>query len=319
MKMLRIHLVALFLAALLLGCTRTSPPAGSSDNIPKKSDPPVKSDPIQALRVDASSDEALSKSLKKIADTMSDEEGKQFGADCMELVLPDAMKATLKSAFGKEKVDAPRGAQIFKPLHGMTVEEIRAKAKQSRTKSGNKQESDTPLFKQEEAQDSSPKKVAELAWTSSDKPVQLGEVEVHLTGASVGRVRLQGGFEGQTKSKELLLMIRVKLVNRSETKKVEYKGWGSDSFGGWGKGYPTLRDNFENKYNRAVFGLSSRPVGATSYVSIYPDKEVADVLVFEPPVTKASHLYLELPAEAYGGKGTIRFRIPTAAVSHDSD
>jgi hypothetical protein len=54
-------------------------------------------------------------------------------------------------------------------------------------------------------------------------------------------------------------------------------------------------------------------------VSVYPNKPVTDVLVFELPLDTATHLDLELPATNYGGKGMIRFRIPMKSISRGSE
>ena len=48
--------------------------------------------------------------------------------------------------------------------------------------------------------------------------------------------------------------------------------------------------------------------------SIYPGKEVTDVLIFEQPVDKASELKLELPAANFGGEGFIRIKIPASVI-----
>lgn len=52
-------------------------------------------------------------------------------------------------------------------------------------------------------------------------------------------------------------------------------------------------------------------MGAVELVeSLYPNKSVRDVLLFEVPLDRATYLELELPASNYGCAGIIRFRIP---------
>jgi hypothetical protein len=64
-----------------------------------------------------------------------------------------------------------------------------------------------------------------------------------------------------------------------------------------------------------TFGIGSSPVGAVELsTSIYPNKAVTDVLVFEVPLQNAAYLDLELPAQNYGTEGMVRFRIPMQSV-----
>jgi hypothetical protein len=119
-------------------------------------------------------------------------------------------------------------------------------------------------------------------------------------------------------SKDDLLMIRLELLNTNPTKKVEYKTWAGRDFS-FDRDYATLQDNFGNIYKRITFGFGSFPIGAVDRSdSIYPDKTMTDVLVFELPLDTAAHVDLELPASNYGGEGMIRFRIPKKYIKRET-
>ncbi len=86
-----------------------------------------------AARLDASSDDALKKSLEKMTAGMTDEQKKQFLGDCMAVVLPEAMKNAFQDAFKKDKQAEPAtSSKLFKPLDGMTVGEIHDRAESAR-------------------------------------------------------------------------------------------------------------------------------------------------------------------------------------------
>jgi len=68
-------------------------------------------------------------------------------------------------------------------------------------------------------------------------------------------------------------------------------------------------DDFGNTYKRGRF-VGGAPLGQLTTESIYPNKTIQDLLVFEPPIDTIEYLRLELPASAFGEKGTLRFEIP---------
>ena len=105
----------------------------------------------------------------------------------------------------------------------------------------------------------------------------------------------------------------MKIENRGDSKKVQYRGWAGDDFD-FGGTSGTVHDDLDNSYKRIGFGFASKVVGQIDSESIYPGKSVTDVLVFEEPVAKAKFLKLELPAGAFGGTGRLRIKIPMTMV-----
>jgi len=148
-------------------------------------------------------------------------------------------------------------------------------------------------------------------WASAETSVRQGDMEIEVSSVVVGRVDVQT-LGSSAKSKEVLLTVTVKLTNLSESKKVDYSTWGETSFS-FGDNSVSMKDNFGNSYKTVNFGISE-PEGRISSDSIYPEKSLTDVLIFEVPVEKATHLELALPAKNFHGTGMIRFRIPASMI-----
>lgn len=149
-----------------------------------------------------------------------------------------------------------------------------------------------------------------LEWTPAGRAVKHGDIALRVASVSIGRVPLRSGYgRTETTSEDELLAIRLKLINRSDSKKVSYQSWmgGELSFT---RDSASLTDNFGNSYKRITFGYGTEVVDHTESASLYPGKTLVDVLVFEPPVEAAEHLDLELPGGNIGGDGFLRIRIP---------
>jgi hypothetical protein len=159
-------------------------------------------------------------------------------------------------------------------------------------------------------------KESEPKWTPSDKAVVHGDLQIQITKTAIGKVPLKEIFHEGATSQDDLLMVTLALLNKNPTKKVEYHSWAGKDIS-FDRDYATLADNFENTYKRIGFGISSYPIGAVERsVSIYPNKVVTDVLVFQVPLDNATYLDLELPAKNFDSEGMIRFRIPMKKVEN---
>lgn len=127
-------------------------------------------------------------------------------------------------------------------------------------------------------------------------------------------VQLRGLFRGPHQSGQAQFIIRVRMTNTSTTRKVNYQSWGQRNALLFDQSYAILRDDLGNVYKRVTF--DSSPVGAVDgEEAIYPGDSISDVLVFEPPVTKAAYFNLTLPAKNYGEDGFVRLRIPIGMVT----
>ena len=80
-----------------------------------------------APRLDATSKESYEASRKAIESGMTDAQKREFARDTMAAIGPDAVKAAVQRNFSKDK-SASSPTDMFKPLNGMTADEIHAKA-----------------------------------------------------------------------------------------------------------------------------------------------------------------------------------------------
>jgi hypothetical protein len=83
--------------------------------------------------LDATSKESYAASIKTMTSGMSEAQKTQFAQDIMTALGPEAVEANMKRTFSKEKsVSSP--TEMYKPLQGMTAEQIQAKAAENREK-----------------------------------------------------------------------------------------------------------------------------------------------------------------------------------------
>jgi hypothetical protein len=158
--------------------------------------------------------------------------------------------------------------------------------------------------------------VVEWGNYEADKYFVQGIMAVKIQSLTIGKTPLVSaiGRDREGVSTDDLLMISIVVMNQSEGKKVDYQSWAGERLG-FTSDFAKLTDNFDNTYKRVTFGGMNKPKGQLERESIYPGKEVSDVLVFEVPVEKASELKLELPAKNFGGDGYLRIKIPASVVS----
>lgn len=100
-------------------------------------------------------------------------------------------------------------------------------------------------------------------------------------------------------------VITVGFANRNPAKKVDYSSWNEAIIH-----RPLIKDEHGNVYKLVDFGFGTKVHGSVKSATIRSDAPVADVIVFERPVTAATKLFISLPANAFGGNGEIRFTLP---------
>lgn len=143
-------------------------------------------------------------------------------------------------------------------------------------------------------------------------------VRIDLVAAVVGEVPLLNEITDRTGSSEKkLLRLTVRVTNLSTTKKINYRTWGAARFEFTSAFSGALTDELKNTYKRIHFEGANIPVGRCKRTSIYPEKSVQDILVFEVPVAKAKQLILLLPLKNIdGGDGIVKLVIPMKAVEN---
>ena len=172
--------------------------------------------------------------------------------------------------------------------------------------------------------------VAAPKWIDAAKgePVKVGDVLVRIGDVRLGvakSVDIGKALESLDPSKILqpdntggvteqpAILIDVQVGNPSETIKLELKRW-SKSRGG---DSPKLADNFKNSYKPLssqtdILNMMSSQQAAGA--SIMPRTTTIDTLTFEAPIEKAQSLFLQVPAENFGGQGTLYFKIPRGMI-----
>lgn len=111
-------------------------------------------------------------------------------------------------------------------------------------------------------------------------------------------------------SRDPFLVINLKITNNNPTKIIDFQGWAAKELDMDQAGRAQLQDENQNFYKRVHFGLASEVDGQVmNSESIYPNKSISDVLIFEPPTESAQTLTLKLPAKQFGGKGMLEFQI----------
>ena len=150
-------------------------------------------------------------------------------------------------------------------------------------------------------------------WVDASKDTALhGDVQVRVTSVTVGPVDLdmENGDVGKSTTDNLI--VRLVIKNTSvDGKEIDYQGWRTKAK--LDRDAATLRDNGVFTYPPAIL---NRPVKGQvrNTQSIKPGESLEDVLVYHAPRDNPNDLRLELPATAFGGIGTIKFRIPSSMI-----
>lgn len=144
-------------------------------------------------------------------------------------------------------------------------------------------------------------------WADATKKVLTwGDASVKVKSVRIGNAT-QSGINGRREVGPYLL-VELRVTNRSENKKLDFKGWSN----GLDFGSPkcSLVDEHGNDYAHITDGMTERWDGPVSQEVIAPRGLMTDLLIFEPPVNAAKELRLEIPAAPLGVEGWYRFSIP---------
>ena len=153
-----------------------------------------------------------------------------------------------------------------------------------------------------------------IVWNDAANSLRLGDVQVRVKGAKVGKIPVKDYMGGDQESHDDLLAVTVEVSNLSAGKKIDFTTWRGERMS-FDMPFASLTDDNENTYRRINFDVTTKIVGGVDNESIYPGKALTDVLVFEKPVDAARWLHLELPAKNFKGEGVLRFEIPASMIS----
>lgn len=148
-------------------------------------------------------------------------------------------------------------------------------------------------------------------WMRFNQPLSIGEdLKLTLVGASIAKPIIIDGFDGgKNFGEKEVLILKIKCSNITSNKKIEYNTWRGQGFS-IRKDTATLEDNNGNRYRLISYGSMDYPLGAIRFSeSIYPGKDIEDILIFELPVNNCEHLFLTLPAKNIGAKEDIHLKL----------
>jgi hypothetical protein len=152
------------------------------------------------------------------------------------------------------------------------------------------------------------------AWIkASEAPAKRGEVSVRITSAEIGFHQLESrSAPGAPPQREDCLTLSLEIRNESETRSRSYRSW--NDLGP----RVSMVDDLQTPYPVIRLPSDKRPAsqGAAGggEGSFRPREVIEDMLVFPKPADGVKMLRLELPADAFGERGVLRFEIPTSMV-----
>ena len=152
----------------------------------------------------------------------------------------------------------------------------------------------------------------EAEWLDPAKRGLLGDVEVQIEAVKLDYPMIDDLGE-VTKSEQPLLTIRLWLRNTSRARSIVYQGWS-----GAGSLVDThvakLKDHRELNVRPPQMRPGMHIEGQLVNRSITPGEQVPELLVYLPPAVHFEYLMLELPGEAVGATGRLRYRIPADVI-----
>jgi hypothetical protein len=143
---------------------------------------------------------------------------------------------------------------------------------------------------------------------ASRAAVQQGGVRVRVAGASVGPVQLVDAKKRFTKQPLLAIVVQVQHLGEGPT--VPFVHWGLAA----GRAVPPATATAGGRKLGLPDLGTDLPVGVSHGQELFPGRAVDDLLVFEAP-SGPEPVRLELPAEAWGGRGSFRFHIPASMIA----
>lgn len=178
-----------------------------------------------------------------------------------------------------------------------TRDKIIAEASQLEIQVADQERADSNRKK--ELQDAAEAKRQEIAMR--DKRFCVGDVVVSMVRADMKKTSLKLGNEFKGESDNPHFQIELLLQNTSDKKKADYRSWNPLFSIGGDVAY--LVDDVGNHYKRMDFSIYKAVGQVDTGASIYPGKELSELLIFEVPADSAKSLELNLPNGNLGGDG----------------
>jgi hypothetical protein len=147
-----------------------------------------------------------------------------------------------------------------------------------------------------------------IVWTDASKDTaKIGDISVKLESAKIygpDAAKKRHSPAGGVPYLEIELLI----TNNSDTKKINYSKWSFRPV--------KVEDDLGNIYKNQLRTDGGGP-GATDRQrggSLYPEKSLKDILIYEMPVEKATAIFVTLPASSVGQTGSYYLKIPSTSM-----
>lgn len=157
--------------------------------------------------------------------------------------------------------------------------------------------------------------VSNIDWVPADKSsAHSGDFEVSVNSVKCDYVQLKRITSREAKTSQRRLQIEIEITNNNKEKKYELLSWR----------YPChavsalLEDDKGNTYKPVVIS-GAIPEGGFQKESIYPEKTLSDILVFEMPVKGIKYLRLTLPGENCQMDDSFHIEIPGVMIPPESN
>jgi hypothetical protein len=134
---------------------------------------------------------------------------------------------------------------------------------------------------------------------------RAGEMEVTVERAWIGRPSLKAG-EMNVESQHRLLLVAVKMVNRSADRNVMYDTWRGDS----GAQAATVRDDRGKTCGPITFPEAEVAGTVRGKVLVCSGQTVTDLLMYECPAEGTQSVRIRLPLRNVRGKGEATYEVP---------
>ncbi len=142
---------------------------------------------------------------------------------------------------------------------------------------------------------------------ASRSALHQGLVRVQITGATVAPVQVVDSKKRFTKQSFLAITVRIQHLGHGN--RFRFVHW--DTTGE--RPVPAASATTDGRKLIAANTGQDVPVGVTFGYDVFPGKSVDDQLLFEAP-DAVGPVRVELPAEAWGGRGVLRFQIPSSMI-----
>jgi hypothetical protein len=137
----------------------------------------------------------------------------------------------------------------------------------------------------------------------------LGSTRITVVSVYTGPVKLANGTPA-----ERALHVALRITNDSHRNPVKYRSWSLPLAEDKSTGV-SLKDSHDKSYKLRPLQPGAEAAGQVREVTVKPQSDVDDVLIFEAPTSAITNMVLDLPLISVGGTGTAHFVIPGLSVT----